>query len=120
MTTMTPTPALLDDNGPAYYAGRADAYDDHRGGTTPEELTVRLGYLIDQHPDTAYVTGYAARVWEIHAETRHLVAVDTYWEKKPRLRGRALLDAKTVTEAESTHRRRLGISQAAWDKATTT
>ncbi|MFC8339341.1 hypothetical protein ACFUJX_20335 [Streptomyces rubiginosohelvolus] len=80
MTTMTPAPALLDGNDPAYYAGRADAYDDHRNGTTPDELTVRLGYLIDQHPNTPYVLGYAARVLEIHAENRAITTTDTYWE----------------------------------------
>ncbi|MFE3381365.1 hypothetical protein [Streptomyces anulatus] len=80
MTTMTLAPALLHGNDPAYYAGRADAYDDHRNGTTPDELTVRLGYLIDQHPDIHYVLGYAARVLEIDAEQRHITTVDTYWE----------------------------------------
>ncbi|WP_228994347.1 hypothetical protein [Streptomyces sp. DH8] len=80
MTTMTPTPALLHGNDPAYYAGRADAYDDHHDGTTPHELTIRLGYLIDHHPNTPYVTGYGARVREIEAETRHLTNRDTYWE----------------------------------------
>lgn len=80
MTTMTPTPALLGGNDPAYYAGRADAYDDHQGGTTPHELTIRLGYLIDHHPNTPYVTGYADRVLEIHAENRAITTTDTYWE----------------------------------------
>ncbi|MFJ1782465.1 hypothetical protein ACIOKA_37800 [Streptomyces anulatus] len=120
MTTMTPTPALLEGHNPAYYAGRADAYDDHQTGTSPQVLTVRLGYLIDQHPDVHYVTGYAARVLEIDAENRHITTNHTYWEKRPRLRGRALLDAKTVADAEHTHCRRLGISKAAWDEAATT
>ncbi|MGW5989503.1 hypothetical protein ACWFRT_14000 [Streptomyces anulatus] len=80
MTTMTPTPALLGGHDPAYYAGRADAYDDHHTGTPLQVLTVRLGYLIDQHPDIHYVTGYAARVLEIDAEQRHITNVDTYWE----------------------------------------
>ncbi|MFB8122069.1 hypothetical protein ACFVG1_12855 [Streptomyces bacillaris] len=65
---------------PAYYAGRADAHDDHNTGTTPHNLTTRLSYLIDHHPNTPYVLGYAARVLEIHAETRHLTNHDTYWE----------------------------------------
>ncbi|MFJ6238943.1 hypothetical protein ACIQH0_33230 [Streptomyces griseus] len=80
MATPTITPAFLNNNDPAYYAGRADAYDDHRDGTTPSVLAVRLGYLIDHHPNTHYVLGYAARVREIHAETRHLTTIDTYWE----------------------------------------
>lgn len=68
MTTMTLAPTGLEGQDPAYYAGRADAYDDHQAGTPLQVLTVRLGYLIDLHPDTPYVTGYAARVWEIHRE----------------------------------------------------
>lgn len=80
MTTMTIAPTLTDGHDPAYYAGRADAYDDHRTGTTPHELAVRLGYLIDQHPDVQYVLGYAARVLEIHAEHRTITNHDTYWE----------------------------------------
>ncbi|MDX5526129.1 hypothetical protein PV677_36275 [Streptomyces sp. DE06-01C] len=80
MTTMTPAPALVGGHDPAYYAGRADAYDDHHDGTTLPVLLVRLGYLLDHHPDTPYVTGYGARVREIEAETRHLTNHDTYWE----------------------------------------
>ncbi|MBD3550813.1 hypothetical protein [Streptomyces sp. SP18CM02] len=80
MTTTTPTPTLLHDNDPAYYAGRADAYDDHHTGTTPHELAIRLGYLIDHHPNTPYVLGYADRVLEIHAEHRAITNHDTYWE----------------------------------------
>ncbi|MFI9194097.1 hypothetical protein ACIG0A_32965 [Streptomyces californicus] len=80
MTTTTHTPTLLHDNDPAYYAGRADAYDDHQTGTPLPVLTVRLSYLIDHHPNTHYVLGYAARVREIQAETRHLTTIDTYWE----------------------------------------
>ncbi|WP_097865854.1 hypothetical protein [Streptomyces sp. rh34] len=80
MTTMTIAPALTGGHDPAYYAGRADAYDDHQDGTTLQVLTVRLSYLIDQHPDVHYVTGYAARVLEIDAEQRHITTNDTYWE----------------------------------------
>ena len=68
MTTMTLAPTNLGDQDPAYYAGRADAYDDHQAGTPLQVLIVRLGYLIDDHPNTVYVAGYAERVWEIDRE----------------------------------------------------
>ncbi|MGW2844414.1 hypothetical protein [Streptomyces sp. NPDC001274] len=73
MTAMTITTAILGGQDPDYYAGRADAYDDHHTGTTLDTLITRLGYLIDEHPNTGYVTGYADRVWEIHRE-QHAVA----------------------------------------------
>ncbi|MFF2411815.1 hypothetical protein [Streptomyces sp. NPDC058092] len=77
MTTMTIALADTDGQDPAYYAGRADAYDDHRAGTDLDTLIVRLGYLMNAHPDLAYVTGYADRVLEIRAETAAVTAAET-------------------------------------------
>lgn len=70
MTTMTIAPAITGGQDPSFYAGRADAYDDHQAGTDLAVLIVRLSYLIDSHPDVQYVAGYAARVWEIDREQR--------------------------------------------------
>ncbi|MEU6925502.1 hypothetical protein [Streptomyces sp. NPDC046631] len=74
MTTMTIAPAITGGQDPAFYAGRADAYDDHRAGTNLATLIVRLGYLIDDHPVVQYAAGYAARVWEIDQEQRDATA----------------------------------------------
>lgn len=77
MTAMTLAPADTNGQDPAYYAGRADAYDDHHAGTDLATLIVRLSYLIDDHPDTAYVAGYAERVWEIDREQSAINAAET-------------------------------------------
>ncbi|MEU0837151.1 hypothetical protein [Streptomyces sp. NPDC005969] len=74
MTTMTIAPAITGGHDPAYYAGRADAYDEHTAGADVATLTVRLSYLIDGHPDVQYAAGYAARVWEIDREQRDTTA----------------------------------------------
>lgn len=79
--TLAPNPTGTPD--PAYYAGRADAYDDHAEGTPISVLIVRLSYLIDHHPDLAYVTGYAQRLREIdreeHAHRAAITHHDPYW-----------------------------------------
>ncbi|MGW1468507.1 hypothetical protein ACWCPT_29695 [Streptomyces sp. NPDC002308] len=77
MTTLTIATALTGGQDPAYYAGRADAYDDHQAGTPLDTLRVRLGYLLDAHPDLAYATGYGDRVLEIRAETAAITAAET-------------------------------------------
>ncbi|MEV8101023.1 hypothetical protein [Streptomyces sp. NPDC088135] len=74
MSLMTIAPAITGGQDPAFYAGRADAYDDHRAGTGLATLIVRLGYLIDDHPVVQYAAGYAARVWEIDREQRDAAA----------------------------------------------
>ncbi|WP_331723397.1 hypothetical protein [Streptomyces atratus] len=76
MTTMTIAPAITGGHDPAYYAGRADAYDDHHAGTDLDTLIVRLGYLIDDHPVVQYAVGYAARVWEIDREQRAVTVAE--------------------------------------------
>ncbi|MFE7111715.1 hypothetical protein ACFU98_29830 [Streptomyces sp. NPDC057575] len=76
MTTMTIAPAITGGQDPAFYAGRADAYDDHRAGTDLATLIVRLGYLIDDHPVIQYAAGYAARVWEIDREQRAVTVAE--------------------------------------------
>ncbi|MEU1133537.1 hypothetical protein ABZ383_27395 [Streptomyces sp. NPDC005900] len=73
-TTLTTAPALTTGLDPAYYAGRADAYDDeHTDGITTDVLYTRAEYLADHHPDHWYVIGYAARVLE-HRHEHHTAA----------------------------------------------
>jgi len=83
ITTLAPATTTPD---PAFYAGRADAYDDHQAGTPLNVLIVRLAYLIDLHPDTAYVKGYAAKLLELDREQRTLRTAitghDPYWSAR--------------------------------------
>ncbi|MFI2620448.1 hypothetical protein [Streptomyces sp. NPDC018584] len=78
MTTATtlalPTTGSLD---PAYYAGRADAYDEHANGAPATVLYLRAEYLADLHPDHWYVLGYAARVLELRHEQHTEAAAQT-------------------------------------------
>ena len=65
MTTMTFAPATggipAEDRDMA--AGRADAYDDHATLTT-DQLSVRVEFLVDYHPNLYYALGYSAYVKE--------------------------------------------------------
>ena len=76
MTTMTLTPTNLGDQDPAYYAGRADAYDD-AAHLTIHELNVRTSLYIDLHPNIHYAAGYADRVLEIRMEQAAVIAAET-------------------------------------------
>lgn len=67
MTTMTFAPILAGGIDPDFYAGRADAYDDH-ADLTPEELSVRADYITDLHPSLAYAQGYDAYVKGVQLE----------------------------------------------------
>ena len=70
MTIQTFAPATTSDNPLDRHdlaAGRADAYDDHRDGTSIDTLRTRLDWLIDGHPSTGYVIGYSALVAELTA-----------------------------------------------------
>ncbi|MFJ3699575.1 hypothetical protein ACIPW9_36540 [Streptomyces sp. NPDC090052] len=70
MTTMTITTATT--NGPedaGYFAGRADAYDEHGAGATTEILNQRAQLITDLHPDMGYVLGYTDYVLELRRET---------------------------------------------------
>lgn len=86
MTTMTVLPALTGGMDPAFYAGRADAYDEHAAGASPAELTVRAEYIVDFH-DPMYAAGYTERVAEIRRETA------------------ALTEASIATQADAAHKR---------------
>ena len=66
--TLAPATAAPEPINPiTYAAGRADAYDDHRDGTSIDPLRTRLDWLIDGHPSTGYVIGYSALVAELTA-----------------------------------------------------
>jgi hypothetical protein len=76
MTTMTLNLVDTSDQDPAYYAGRADAYDD-AAVFTIDELNARLSLYLELHPDIGYVEGYADRVLEIRKESAAVVAAET-------------------------------------------
>ncbi|WP_399553887.1 hypothetical protein OG473_39500 (plasmid) [Streptomyces anulatus] len=89
MTTMTIAPALTGGHDPAYYAGRADAYDEHGDGTTTAELRTRAECIADFHPNKDYALGYAAYAASARLEqdaqqdTRRadITTNNTYWQK---------------------------------------
>lgn len=117
MTTMTITTTSLEGQDPAYYAGRADAYDEHNAGVSLAELLVRSAYIGDLHPSGAYGLGYSAYIAGVRLE--QAAATDVQSDHAHRKANRkARLAAKTVADAEATHCRRLGITQDAWDEAT--
>ncbi|WP_448333535.1 hypothetical protein [Streptomyces sp. DSM 41534] len=59
-----------------FAAGIADAYDEDRAGLTLAELTVRLAWLIDEHPNLSYVLGYASVVQRLAIEADITAEVD--------------------------------------------
>ncbi|MFC7794574.1 hypothetical protein [Streptomyces cinereoruber] len=67
MSLMTLTAAITGDQDPDYYAGRADAYDDHQAGTPLDVLITRATYNTAHHTP-GYAKGYSTRVEEIRRE----------------------------------------------------
>ncbi|QGZ53287.1 hypothetical protein GPZ77_34215 (plasmid) [Streptomyces sp. QHH-9511] len=84
MSLMTIAPAITDGQDPAFFAGRADAYDEHTDGATIAQLQTRADYITDLH-DPQYAAGYTARLHEIRRETAALTAAqtDTAHEQNP-------------------------------------
>lgn len=75
----TPITTSRDDNqlnADDFAAGIADAYDEDRAGATVPELTVRLSWLIDEHPNVSYVLGYASTVQRLVLENDITAEVD--------------------------------------------
>ena len=77
MTFPTFTTATGDQHrNPDYYAGRADAYDEHRAGATADTLEDRFEWMTDptlaqntsQLLSTAYLHGYRALIEDLRAE----------------------------------------------------
>ena len=68
MSLMTLAPATGDyANGPDYYRGRADAYDDSHTRTV-DQMVVLASMAID-YATIAYALGYTDRVAELRMET---------------------------------------------------
>lgn len=88
MTTMTIAAATGDQNqNPDYYAGRADAYDEHKAGADADTLEDRFEWMTDptipqtttQLLSTAYLDGYQALIEDLRAEqhfNRYMVGVE--------------------------------------------
>jgi hypothetical protein len=77
MTTMTiAAPTGDQDRDLDYYAGRADAYDEHTAGADADTLEDRFEWMTDptvpqntrQLLSTAYLTGYQAFIQDLRAE----------------------------------------------------
>lgn len=70
--------------------GRADAYDAHHRGATPDELQARLEWMEDPRVSAytaAYLRGYRAYIGDVAAEAFHQRLTDTaraYEEHTPR------------------------------------
>lgn len=62
---------------PDYYAGRADAYDEHAAGTSLPVLLTRSDAITDWHPSNGYAAGYAYRVAEIRREESAIIDSQT-------------------------------------------
>ncbi|MFJ7990287.1 hypothetical protein [Streptomyces sp. NPDC096351] len=75
MSLATLTTTITGGNDPAYYAGRADAYDEHNHGATLNELTTRAAHITDHH-DPMYAAGYNAHVLELRRETAFRTATE--------------------------------------------
>jgi hypothetical protein len=76
MTIQTLAPANDSHHNPDYYAGRADAYDEHTAGADPDTLEDRFEWMSDptvahtqsQLLPTAYLAGYRALIEDLRAE----------------------------------------------------
>ena len=77
MTIQTFAPATGDQHkDPAYYAGRADAYDEHTAGADADTLEDRFEWMTDptvalhtgQLLSTAYLQGYKALIEDLRGE----------------------------------------------------
>ncbi|MFE1451929.1 hypothetical protein [Streptomyces olivaceoviridis] len=64
------------DKDPEHYAGRADAYDEHKAGADADTLEDRYEWMSDptqaqntgQLISTAYLSGYMAYIQDLRAE----------------------------------------------------
>ena len=69
-------PAGDQNKDPEHYAGRADAYDEHKAGADVDTLEDRFEWMTDptvpQHTgqlvSTAYLAGYQALIQDLRAE----------------------------------------------------
>lgn len=72
---------------PDYYAGRADAYDEHAAGASADTLDDRFEWMTEptipqttrQLLSTAYLAGYKALIEDLRAEqhfTRYMAGVE--------------------------------------------
>ncbi|MFD1278057.1 hypothetical protein [Streptomyces kaempferi] len=72
---------------PDYYAGRADAYDEHKAGVDADTLEDRFEWMTDptipqtirQLLSTAYLAGYRALIEDLRADqhfTRYMAGVE--------------------------------------------
>lgn len=77
MSLMTLVDAITGPQNPDYYAGRADAHDEHATGTTLTELAHRARLIADHHPSTQYALGYTDRVLELRREHTATIAAQT-------------------------------------------
>lgn len=77
MSLMTLATSITGGHDPDYYAGRADAHDEHNYGTTPHELAHRATVIAEHHPSTMYALGYSDRVLELRREHAARAAAQT-------------------------------------------
>lgn len=75
MSLMTLGPAITGGQDPAYYTGRADAYDDSNT-LTIDHLTIRAGIHAD-YAHLPYALGYMDRVIEFRMERDAVTAAET-------------------------------------------
>lgn len=68
MSLMTLTATITGGHHPDYYAGRADAHDEHNKGATLTVLANRAAVIADLHPSIQYALGYTDRVLELRRE----------------------------------------------------
>ncbi|MFF6844697.1 hypothetical protein ACFY8X_38905 [Streptomyces tanashiensis] len=76
MSLMTLATTITGGHNPDYYAGRADAHDEHND-VTLTELTHRSAVIAEHHPSTMYALGYADRVLELRREHNARTAAQT-------------------------------------------
>lgn len=91
MATPTTTQTRNDDDNRldtlAFHAGRADAYDEHRAGTSLDILDARLDAMVDHvgwvnDSYAAYILGYSAYVIGVRLEAQQTrrIADEAYVE----------------------------------------
>ncbi|MFF6903469.1 hypothetical protein [Streptomyces hydrogenans] len=78
MSLLTLTTAITGNQDPDYYAGRADAHDEHTAGTTLPVLEHRAQLIADEHFSFPYAAGYWARVLEIRHEHAATITAQTH------------------------------------------
>lgn len=77
MSLMTLVGSITGHHDPDYYAGRADAHDEHTTGTTLTELAHRARLIADHHPSTQYALGYTDRLLELRREHTATITAQT-------------------------------------------